>query len=150
MRNANVKRILACFAVIVLPLAVRAENWPQWRGPDNNGISHEKGIPAKWDEKTNIAWRLPIPKGNAGSTPVIWGDKIFLTCVDGKDLVVLCVKTDGSILWKKQAGTAVKSVYMGGEGNDAGASPSTDGKHLIVFFGSGELSCFDLDGNHVW
>jgi outer membrane protein assembly factor BamB len=145
-----VKRILACLAAFLLPVAARAENWPQWRGPENNGISHEKGIPTTWDEKTNILWKAPIPRGNSGSTPAIWGDRIFLTAVDDKDLVVVCLKTDGAPLWKKKIASVGRGKYMGDEGNDAGASPSTDGKNLFVYFATGDLACLDFDGNEVW
>jgi outer membrane protein assembly factor BamB len=147
-----VNRILACCVLSVLPFAARAENWPQWRGPDNDGISHEKGIPSKWSEDTNIVWKLPIPPGNAGSTPLVWGDKIVLTCVDKSDLAVLCVTTKGDVVWKKKVGVSTKApaLYMRDEGNDAGASPSTDGKFIYTYFGSGDLVCLDFKGAEIW
>ena len=63
----------------------RADNWPQWRGPDNNGISKEKNLPVEWDETKNVVWKLKMP-GMAGSTPAVWGDRIFLTSEDGKEI----------------------------------------------------------------
>lgn len=142
-------RIIAVFLLALFPLASRADNWPHWRGPENNGISKETRIPAKWDEKTNIAWKLPLP-GIAGSTPVIWGDKIFLTSAEGKDLVLMCVKTDGTVQWKKQVAVANRTAIRNDEGNEAGASPSTDGKNVFVYFGTGDLACFDFEGNEIW
>ncbi len=58
--------------------SVRADNWPEWRGPHNNGVCDEKHLPAKFDKSVNFAWRLPLP-GPAGATPVVWDDHIYLT-----------------------------------------------------------------------
>ncbi|HEV3255375.1 MAG TPA: PQQ-binding-like beta-propeller repeat protein [Gemmataceae bacterium] len=125
-----------------------ADNWPQWRGPTNDGISQETNIPTQWSATKNIAWKLPLP-GMGGSTPAVWGDRIFLTSQDGNDLVLLCISTDGKELWKRQLGTGNRR-FMGGEGNEASSSPSTDGKHVYAFVGSGDLGCFDFAGEEVW
>jgi outer membrane protein assembly factor BamB len=125
-----------------------AENWPQWRGPANDGVSAEKGLPTEIGPDKNLLWKLKLP-GSAGSTPAVWGDRIFLTSEDGQDVVLMCVGTDGKELWKRRLGTATRAV-RGDEGNGASASPSTDGKHVWAFAGSGELACFDLDGKEVW
>src|SRR3989442_7038549 len=61
--------------------ALQAENWPQWRGPDLDGISHETNLPAHWNPNDNIAWRLPMPD-RSGSTPIIWGNYTFLNFAD--------------------------------------------------------------------
>src|SRR5262245_34147806 len=105
--SSIVKPTLACrigsiATVFSLVLAgqSRADNWPQWRGPNNDGVCKEKGLPAEWSETKNIAWKLPMP-GMGSSTPAIWGDKIFLTSEDGDDLVVLCISTQGKELWKR-------------------------------------------------
>lgn len=124
----------------------RADNWPRWRGPEHDGASGERDLPAQWGESKNLAWKLKLP-GAAASTPCAWGDRIFLTSTDGTDLVLLCVGTDGKELWKRKLGTGGKG---GGEGNDASPSPSTDGKHVWAFFGSGDLACLDFDGKEVW
>jgi outer membrane protein assembly factor BamB len=144
-----VNRSLALFITLTLPIIARAENWPQWRGPENNGVSKESGLPTSWGEGKNVAWKLKMP-GIAGSTPAIWGDRIFLTSADGKDLVAMCVKTDGKILWSKKVGVSSRGSIRKDEGNDAGASPSTDGKHVYFFFGSGDLACFDFEGKQIW
>src|SRR5450432_3995875 len=107
----------ACLFLVLAPFA-RADNWPQWRGPENDGHSKEKGLPTKWDEKTNIAWKLALP-GRGGSTPAVWGDRIFLTSMDGKDVVLLCIKTDGKLLWKKTVGVGRGFSPMKGEGDEA-------------------------------
>jgi outer membrane protein assembly factor BamB len=126
-----------------------AGNWPQWRGPENDGVSPEKNIPAEWGPDKNIVWKLPMP-GMAGSTPVVWGDRIFLTSEDGNDLSLLCIGTDGKQIWKKKVGSTNGRRVRSDEGNEASSSPSTDGKHVWAFVGSGDFACFDFDGNEVW
>jgi outer membrane protein assembly factor BamB len=127
----------------------RADNWPTWRGPDMAGISKESNLPSVWSETKNIAWKLPLP-GKAGSSPVIWGERIFLTSVDGNGYALLCIGTSGKEIWRRQLGTGGRKVIMKDEGNDASASPSTDGRHVYAYVGTGDLACFDLDGKQVW
>jgi outer membrane protein assembly factor BamB len=137
------------FPVLALAASARGDNWPQWRGPDNNGISKEKNVPTEWDATKNVVWKLKMP-GMGSGTPAVWGDRIFLTSEDDKDLVLICVSTKGEQLWKKRLGASDGSRYMRGEGNLASASPSTDGKNVWCLVGTGDLACFDLDGKEVW
>lgn len=125
-----------------------AENWPQWRGPKRDGISSETKVPVKWSKTENVAWRLPLP-GQAGSTPIVWGDRIFLTSAAGPDLVLICIDTSGKELWRQKV-TQGNRVVRGGEGNSASASPSTDGKHVWSFFGDGTMACHDFEGKEIW
>ena len=83
------------------------------------------------------------------STPAVWGDRIFLTCQDGDHIALFCIGVDGKEVWRKPVGPGGYAI-RGDEGNGASASPSTDGKHVYVFIGSGELACFDFDGNETW
>ncbi len=125
-----------------------AENWPQWRGPTNNGLSNETNLPTTWSKTKNVAWRTPLP-GIAGSTPCVWGDRIFLTSVDGNDQVLLCLSTDGKLLWREKL-TQGDKMMRRDEGNLASPSPSTDGKHVWAFIGNGVLACYTIDGKQVW
>ena len=129
----------------------RAENWPQWRGPNNDGVSNETNLPAEWTATKNLAWKLPLP-GAGGSTPAVWGDRIFLTSQDGGDLVLLCIDTKGKQIWKRKLGTgrARYGAFTRDEGNQASPSPSTDGKHVYVFAGTGDFACFNFDGQEIW
>jgi len=111
-------------------------------------VSKETNLPTRWNETQNIAWTLPLP-GMAGSTPIVWGDRIFLTSEDGSDLVLLCLNTKGKEVWKRKLGSG-KFRARGDEGNLASSSPSTDGKHVWAFVGSGDFTCFDLDGKEIW
>ena len=144
-------KLAICSFVLFLTLTpastVRAENWPHWRGPNRNGISDESA-PVKWNRTINVRWRLALP-GKAGATPVVWGDRIFLTSADGKDLVLLCVSTSGKELWKRTIGSGNKNV-RGNEGNYASPSPSTDGEHVWTFMGNGLMACHDFAGEEVW
>ncbi|HEY4490736.1 MAG TPA: PQQ-binding-like beta-propeller repeat protein, partial [Acidobacteriota bacterium] len=137
------------FALFLLhAVCVRAENWPGWRGPRRDGTSIESAVPLKWSRTENVLWRLPLP-GPAASTPIIWGDRIFLTSPDKNNLLLICVSVEGKVLWKRVAG-AGNSTVKGDEGNFAAPSPATDGRHVWVFFGSGDLACFDFEGNEIW
>ena len=139
--------ILGVLLLSVMGAAV-AENWQNWRGPRNDGTSLASGLPVQWSKTENVLWRLPLP-GPAGATPVVWDDRIFLTSAEGDDLVLLCIRTDSKVLWKRTLGTGNR-VVRGGEANAASPSPSTDGQHVWAFVSTGVLACYDFDGNEVW
>jgi outer membrane protein assembly factor BamB len=141
-------RISQVFAIVLLSATfVYAENWPQWRGPNLNGVSNEKNLPARWTPEENITWKLPLP-GWSGSTPVIWRDRIFLNVADGDDLYLWCVdRTKGTLAWKKLLGGG--NVKMRKQ-NMSSPSPVTDGKSVYVMTGTGILKAFDFSGNALW
>jgi outer membrane protein assembly factor BamB len=141
---------LASCVLIGLPSErALAENWPQWRGPGGDGVSRETGLPAEWSSDKNVIWKLDLP-GPAGSTPVIWDDHIFLTSIDGDDLLLIAVSTSGKLLWKQVVTQGNKNVRSD-EGNSASASPCTDGRHVWAFFANGVLGCYAAgDGREVW
>ena len=141
--------LLAATVCAALAAPASADNWPQWRGPKNDGTSAEKGLPTEWGAEKNVVWKLKMP-GQGSSTPAVWGKQIFLTSADGDDIVLLCVGTDGKEQWKEKLSGTGKTKYKGGEGNDASASCSTDGKHVWTFVGNGKLACYTVAGKHVW
>ena len=97
-----------------------------------------------------MVWKLPLP-GIGGSTPAVWGDRIFFTSEDGTKVVGLCISTAGKELWRVGIGTKTRGKVMADEGNaGATASPTADGHHVWFFVPSGELSCLDMDGKEVW
>lgn len=149
MNRAMLCCLLTAMIVLSLPIpSARAENWPQWRGPHLDGVSSEQDLATEWDREKNVAWRFPLP-GPAGSTPAIWEDHIFLTTVDGEQLDLYCLDTDGQLRWKQNVGRGNKDV-RGDEGNSAAPSPSTDGEHVWTFMANGQLACYDFDGNEIW
>ncbi len=131
------------------PLAAAA-NWPQWRGPTGQGIVDDKRVPLEWSESKNLLWKSPLP-GAGNSTPVVWGDRIFLTAADGAKRIVLCHSLkDGKELWRVDAADkAPKEPTYPWNGY---ASPScvTDGKHVWAFFGTPGLFCYTVEGKEVW
>jgi outer membrane protein assembly factor BamB len=140
--------LLVCLASLSSTLPAQAENWPQWRGPAGNGISTEKNIPTEWSREKNVAWRLELP-GSAGATPAVWGERIFLTSVDGEDLVLLCASTGGKLLWRQVLGSGNRDV-RNDEGNMASPSPTTDGTHVWAMMATGEIGCYTVEGKEVW
>ena len=147
-KHALKNALIFLLVVSILTANSFADNWQQWRGTHNDGISTETEAPIQWSQTENIKWRLPLP-GEAASTPIVWEDKIFLTSAEGDALVLLCISTAGKELWKRTLGHGNRDV-RGGEGNSAAPSPVTDGEHVWTFLGTGDLACYDFDGNQVW
>jgi outer membrane protein assembly factor BamB len=129
-------------------VGAKAENWPQWRGPTDDGISNETNLAVEWSATKNIRWSLKLP-GQSGATPAIWEERIFLTSQEGDDVVLMCIGADGKERWKRKLATG-KSRYMRDEGNLASPSPSTDGQYVYTFTGTGDFACFDFEGKELW
>ncbi|HUE83674.1 MAG TPA: PQQ-binding-like beta-propeller repeat protein [Pyrinomonadaceae bacterium] len=141
-------KLIGVSVVVLLSITlVSAENWPQWRGPNLNGVSNEKNLPLSWTTEENIAWKLSMP-GLSGSTPIIWRDRIFLNVAEGDDLFLWCVdRTKGALLWKRPLGSG--NVKMQKQ-NMSSPSPVTDGKNVWVMTGTGILKGFDFAGKEIW
>jgi outer membrane protein assembly factor BamB len=125
-------------------------NWPRWRGPNQDGHSDDNRLPTKWSA-ADVVWQTPLP-GIGQSSPIIWGDRIFLTAAEerGAERLVLCLdRRSGKILWKQTAwrGKPEPSHVMNGW---ASASCVTDGKIVAAFFGRGGLHAYTIDGQHLW
>ncbi len=150
IRFAVAVALLSSFGLVSLTaVSLQAENWPQWRGGRNDGVSQETGLPVTWSKTKNVAWRLALP-GPSGATPVVWGEQIFLTSVnDDGQLLLLCVSTNGEEQWRQVVGQGNRNV-RGDEGNSASPSPSTDGKHVWTFMANGILACYTVDGKQAW
>lgn len=148
----HVSRVLAAATATVILAAAsslaQADNWPSWRGPSQNGISLEKGVPTTWSAEKNVLWRTKLP-GPGGSTPAIWEKHIFLTAAVEGELQLICLNTAGEIQWSRALSTGDKAV-RGDEGNYASPSPVTDGKHVWALVGTGVLGCWDFAGQEVW
>jgi len=124
-----------------------AENWPQWRGPQMNGISNEKNLPVKWDTQTNVTWKLALPDVS-GSTPIIWGDHLFLSIAEGGNLYLWNVdRNNGNVRWKQLVGEGDTKVR---KGNMSSPSPVTDGNSVWILTGNGLVAAFDFSGRKLW
>ncbi|MEO8436286.1 MAG: PQQ-binding-like beta-propeller repeat protein [Pyrinomonadaceae bacterium] len=142
------KRIPIVIAIFLFSLTTaNADNWPQWRGPNLNGVSAEKNLPVKWTTEENVAWKLAMP-GLSGSTPIIWRGRVFLNVAEGDDLYLWCVdRNKGTLLWKKLlSGGNVKMRKQ----NMSSPSPVTDGKSVYIMTGTGILKGFDFNGKELW
>ncbi len=175
VRYASVLLLTAAFSAAFLggEPAVDGQNWSSWRGPTENGMA-VGDAPTNWSDTKNIKWKVDIP-GKGYSSPVIWGDKLFLTTAIpaepvpepeggggglrvGKGIgvehkfVVLCLdKNTGKTLWEKTVKVAKPHEgYHQRYGSFASNSTVTDGKHLFAYFGSRGVYAFDLGGKLLW
>ncbi len=133
-----------------LGVADAGPNWPRWRGPLENGHSTEVGLPVKF-EAADIVSTVPL-KGIGQSSPVVWGEKVFMTAAleKGKQRVVFCLdRATGKTLWEHVAwtGEPEPSHIMNGW---ASATCVTDGEMVFAFFGKGGLHAYTVDGKPVW
>jgi outer membrane protein assembly factor BamB len=128
------------------------DHWGQWRGPSGQGYSKDTRIPLTWSEKDNVLWKTRLP-GVGNSSPVVWGDRVFLTASsgDGDERYVICVRaSDGKVLWNRLASKGVPSGNTHAWNGYASASCATDGKYVFAFFGTPGLFCYDVDGKLIW
>jgi outer membrane protein assembly factor BamB len=142
------KRLLTAFIFLCVSIAaVSGENWPQWRGPSLNGVSGETGLPVRWTTTDNVAWKLALP-AFSGSTPIVWGDRIFLNVSEGGSIYLWSVdRTRGTVLWKQLLGAGDRRMM---KQNMSSPSPVTDGEHVWVMTGTGILKAFDFTGKEIW
>lgn len=172
MRNC----IPALLVVVMAASDSRSEdaNWPQWRGPLGTGVSPKGEPPVEWSEKKNVRWKIDLP-GRGHGTPIIWGDRIFLTTAipfgpklpprkSGRPgahdnlavsqrhrFVALAVdRATGKMLWEKKLHEALPEEGAHYTASLASASPVADAEHVFVFFGSHGLFCLDHNGKLVW
>lgn len=155
----------------------RREQWPHWRGPDATGAAPRANPPLKWSETENIAWKTPIP-GKGSATPIVWGDQVFVVTAQDtgrpprpdelpkfesklerkttppttvyRFVVMALDRATGKVRWQKTAAEAVPHEGIHASHSYAAGSPTTDGKHLYVSFGSFGIYCYTLDGTLKW
>ncbi|MAD80130.1 MAG: serine/threonine protein kinase [Planctomycetaceae bacterium] len=158
---------LALFACVSLTAPCVAGDWTQFRGPGGLGISQETSVPTTWSGTRNIAWKAKLP-GAGTSSPIIVGDKIFLTCYSGYGLdqrapgqmtdlkrhVVCLQRGTGEFVWSEVFDPMLdESEYAGGNDSRHGYASSTiasDGKRLYVFFGKSGVYCLSFTGDQLW
>jgi outer membrane protein assembly factor BamB len=180
-RNRKLRLFLLILgsAVGLASMAIAGEkadaNWPQFRGSDARGVADGHSIPTKWDGESGkgVAWKTAIP-GLAHSSPVVWGDAIFVTTsISGKTDPELRVglygnidaveddtshsfrvyrvnRKTGEIVWERTAFEGVPKVKRHQKSSHANPTPVTDGKRVIAFFGSEGLFAYDMNGELLW
>ncbi len=146
-----------CFLALAAPLVQAAsgtDDWPQWRGPGFDGASEVAGLPSEWSATENVAWRTEL-LGPSAATPIVWGDRIFLTALESETQNLLALALDratGEIVWGHECGNGVlpSPRSRGRENTLAACSPVTDGEVVCFLFGSGDLVAFDFAGATLW
>jgi outer membrane protein assembly factor BamB len=168
-------RIVALLLPLVFAGIAVAENWPRFRGPNADGVvADNPALPIRWDKKQNVEWAIDVP-GQGWSSPIAWGDRVFVTAVvaeqknikpkkglylgKGVDTpakgihhwMVYCLdlKT-GKQLWKHEADVGRPAVPRHPKSSYAAETPVTDGERLYVLFGDVGLYCYSMDGEHLW
>lgn len=124
-----------------------AGDWPNWRGPNGNGVAEGTGYPTKWTDQ-NVEWTYDLI-GIGASTPAILGDSIFVTTTHDSKNLLTCLGMDGKQRWSKELGESWEGK-QGKDGTGANPSPVIDGERVFVYFKSGDFGCFDLSGELLW
>jgi len=171
----NKVRVFFACTVLLIASQLGAQNWPSFRGEGAKGIAEGKSLPSSWDvEKSqNILWKTVIP-GLAHSSPIIWGNRVFVSTAVASDKSstlkigqvsalelsndmsrqswrLYCVdRASGKILWEKTAQEAEPRVKRHPKTTHASETPATDGKYVVVLFASGGLYCYDVNGELKW
>lgn len=143
--------LVASFALLLgLPGLPGEENWPQFRGPTGRGHSTDAEVPLKWDQDS-VIWKTTL-EGQGQSSPVNWGDRLFLTSAseDGRERYLFCLdRKDGRLLWER---TIPCPSPENPHKMNSYATPTcaTNGEQVVAFFGPAGLHCFSLDGQKQW
>jgi outer membrane protein assembly factor BamB len=173
LATLSVVSVLVCGCTSTTPVDP-ALAWPSFRGPGASGVADGFTTPTEWNVGSgqNIRWRIEIP-GMAHSSPIVWGDRLYVTTAvrDGDaelkvglygsigsvpdegphDLRLLCIdRRDGKILWSKTSWSGVPKIKRHPKGSHAASSPATDGRHVAAFFGTEGLYVYDTAGTLLW
>lgn len=175
MRYRRIRSLLTALLLCLLPGAAwGVPAWPSFRGPQASGVA-EGPAPTAWNAEagTNVLWKTPIP-GLAHSSPVVWGDKVFITTavsteanptfrhglygdVDSVETraehswrVFALDRKTGKVLWERVAHSGVPKVKRHIKATHANSTPATDGRHVVALFGSEGLYCYTVDGELKW
>jgi len=154
IRICSALAVISSTACLLIAAPARAENWPAWRGPRGDGTSLDKNPPIKWSATENIAWKTPVP-GLGHSSPILWGDRIFLTTAltesQERTLLSLDRKT-GRILWQQTVLRAPLEA-KNNENSYASSTPATDGQRVYVTFLDDKnvlAAAYDFSGKQLW
>lgn len=148
-RDRQMTRIALSFFALALTLTPAKADWPQFRGPSGAGVADDQKPPVKFGPKENLAWKVAVPPG--ASSPIVVGDKIIFTAFEKGKLLTLCYsRIDGKELWRVDAEAKQIEEFHPIHGSPAASTPASDGKRVVVYFGSRGLICYDLDGKEQW
>jgi len=164
--------------LLLAPLAAALaapENWPQFRGPESLGVAEDPRLPDTWSETQNVLWKVDVP-GAGWSSPVVWGDRIYLTSVisaqagetpkkglyfgGNRDLsatahehrwMVYAIDFDtGKLVWEREVHRGAPRASRHLKNTYASETPVTDGERVYAYFGNLGLYCLDRQGKLLW
>ena len=150
MKPTNITTAL-CAALLgsaIHTASAAAANWPQFRGPNTSGVSDDGRPPIHFGPDTNLLWKTAVPGGL--SAPVVWGEKIFLTALENKQLITVAYDSrSGRELWRRIAPTeTIEPCHQ--FSSPAASTPCTDGQHVYAYFGSFGVVAYDFAGKEIW
>ncbi len=141
--------------LLLAPSASHADNWPRFRGPNGTGVANDRDVPVQFDDKTNMLWKVSLP-GTGHSSPVVWGDRLFLQTALGnaKARQLLCLDAvTGKRLWARDLPGVATRTKIHKLSSYASSTPAVDGQCVYLAFWDGidiHLRAFDLNGNQLW
>jgi outer membrane protein assembly factor BamB len=170
MRLIPLALVISATMVVTSADEAADRNWPQWRGPRATGVAPHANPPSEWSETKNVAWKVEIP-GRGSSSPVVWGDQVFLTTAvpagatgptshgprggarprEPHRFIVMAIdRGTGKVRWERVAREETPHEATQENGTWASSSAVTDGQHVIASFESRGIYAYDLNGKPVW
>lgn len=130
-------------------LAQTSSEWSRFRGPNGSGVAEGQKPPIEFGPRKNLKWRVNVPGGH--SSPIVSGDKLIITAFEnGKLFTIAYFRATGKVAWKADAHAAAIERFQRDAASPATATPATDGKRIVVYFGSSGLICYNLVGKELW
>jgi outer membrane protein assembly factor BamB len=138
----------ALIALLLSVPALEGADWPRFRGPNGAGVAETPGLPAEIGASRNVVWKVPLPAGH--SSPILFGDRIYLTAAEGDQLFTLCLRrSDGREQWRREA-PRTRRESLDRRNGPASPSPVADSRQVVVFFGDYGLVAYDHEGRERW
>ena len=149
--NKTISITTSLILISTIPLYM-GNDWPQFRGPGGTSAVADTTIPVEFDDQKNIGWKTDLPAKGA-SSPIVIGDKVFVTCSGGPDqdqLYTVCLNSgSGKIMWTQKYWATGRTLCHPLSAN-AAPTPASDGKYVFSFYSSNDLACTDMNGNLIW
>ena len=169
-------RLTIGLSVVLCATPAVADNWPEWRGPEATGVSREENLPTHWSAEDNVAWKAPL-EGLGTSSPVVWGDQVFLTTQMGvgpidhrgaqfpgapfardyrrddgtvQFVVYAFDRSNGHLRWRHEFAADGDLPAVHYKHSLASPSPVTDGQSVYAWVGTGQLVALNMDGELLW
>jgi hypothetical protein len=147
--STKLQRLLTATLSLATLLPTLAADWPNWRGPNQDGSTTAKNLPSKFSKSEAVKWAVPVP-GMSASCPVIVGDKVFLTApvASEQKLVGLCYDANsGKELWRKAISDGLR---WDDRSNMANPSPTADSERVVFLFSNAQLAAYSHTGDELW